>query len=362
MSFGKRDRDGWKAAQDDVEGIQEMLMDEENTSVRTILEQIRRSKLLTESLAPVQQDLWHRLYEAYKLGGVDLIRINFQLSGMEMEDLLDLLYVANELAVYSEGGEYEEFGEALFAFLKTNSCFRMDALLSEYFGKYPSKIEPRLIRLVKSEEMVRSRLDDLLEMETDYLTQAVMGKGVIRLLEMEEEDGCDERNRPIYIDEEDALRYLQRLMQDETILDNSFIELIKKVRNSPIMFVLIDKIIQWLENPTNRNNYIGGFGSIGAAVVRKLSAAGLIFTINSQAESLVDERLLALLRMKSLSQISDAALMELLMEKDETSEKGDSRFEERSNLRKSIRGRKEFRPRLMKLGIIGIFQRMSFPA
>lgn len=362
MPFGKRDPDGWRETQNDLQGIKESLVNEENVLVRTALEQLRQNKLLTESLVPAQQDLWYRLFEAYKLGGVDLIRVNFQLSGMEIEDLLDLLYVANELIVYGEAPEYEQFEEGLLEFLQSKSGQRMDALLAEYFERYPSNADPQLIRLIDGEELVRSRLYDMLDIEADYLTQAVMSEGVIKLLEMEEADST-EKDKMIYIDEEDALKFLQRLMQDETILNDDFVELINKVQNAPTMFVLMDKIIDWLKSPLNANHYLGGFDSIGAAVVRKLASPGLVFTINSQSESLADERLLALVRMKSLAPISDAALMELLMEKDLPGAKNDATTQKkRSDFRQLIKSKKDFRPRLMELGIIGMFEQVSFPA
>ena len=355
MSFGRRNRDEWIATQDDLVVVEELLEVEESVGVRIALEEIRQNKLLNETLAPVQKDLWDRLLNAYKLGGADLIRINFQLSGMEVEDLFDLLHVANELAVFDEGGEYEGFGDALFAFLQTQSSHQMDALLAEYFESIPSIAEPQLIRLVSNEVLIKSRLDDLLQMEMDCLTQAIISEGVLTLLAMEAEDS-DDAYPMIYIDEQEALEYLRILMLDETILYNGFVKLIEKINDGPIMLTLMDQIIQLLKNPINSGNYVGGFDSIGAAVVEQLNLPGLISVVNSQSESLLDERLLALSKMKSLCQISDAALVQLLLDKDDVRYKADSRSEKRDSLRQTILANKDFRKRLMKFGIIGMFQ------
>jgi hypothetical protein len=365
MSFGRRDVESWRDVQVELNDINWTLEEEDNASVKAAFELGCRRKLLTRSLVPEQQVLWEKLFNAHKLGGVDLIGLNVRLSGIEMGDLLDFLYVAGELINYDKSGEYECFFEGLFEYLQNQSSEKMDTLLTEYLGNYPSiypsNVEPQLIQLIKSEELIRARLKDLLEFEYDCLTQAVIGEGVIRLLEKEEEDSTKKKKK-IYIGKDDALKYLQRLMQDGSILDDSFVNLINRVKGDTIMFALMDKIISLLNDPINADNYVSGFDSVGAAVVRKLSKDGLVTVINSNVECLRDERLLALSRMASLSQISSDALMELLMERDDVQNNNDFDCQKRIELRRAIKNEKAFFPKLINLGIVGIFQEPDLQA
>ncbi len=360
MAFGKRNSAEWQATLADIGRIDDAIEKAGDGRVELALAQVRQQKLLADMLAPVQQDLWDDLVEANKVGGIELVGLNFKFSGLEMTDLLDLLYVVVELNAFGATPENEEFEEALLGFLATKSGPVMDVLLANYFNAHPNSVEPKLMRLVTDETLIRSRLSEVLKMEYDKKTQSLVAEATLQLLKLDKIHTKEQRQKITCLHHTEIKPLLKRLMQDETILDKRFIHLVRMVNHAPTMFELMRKIIGWLENPEFQARYVSGFDSVGSTVVRKLENNALIFTINSISKHLVDERLLALYRIKSLTRISDDALVDLLMERRDAVGKRGFVHEQRDRLRKSIIRNREFRPRLMKLGIIGMFPEPTF--
>jgi len=359
MSFGRRDPETWSVVNEEVDLLENQIVETEDTSVRSALEKMRRDKLLTKALTEDQQKLWHRLFTAYKFGESDLMRINFQLSEMEMEDLLDICFVASQMSSYGGSEEMLEFYDSLFEFLQTFTGPNLDQVLVDYFQGYPSAPEPELIQLVDGAPLLKYRLDQLLEMKYDCLTQSVITEGVTRLLDLEEEDSSSS-NYVRYISEAEANRYIRRLMMNESILDQEMIRLIDKAPRSELMAKLMRKIAKLVKLKIHRGYYKPGFDSVGSAVVRRLPLEALAPTANIEDDLLIYERLLALKQMHTLNGISDETLVTLLMEREVGLKESAESAKERKKIVKEIKARKNHSQRLIDLGLIRMFEAQSY--
>lgn len=350
--FGKRDPEAWKAMVQQVDVFDREIDIEESPEVRVAIATVR-NEVIIAALPPVQHDLWQSLSNAYRVGDLEIMQIAFKNSGADLTDLLDLLYVADQLSAEDAPGvlEYRRFCEELFELIYRYRGARLDNYLANLFGVEFQSVDRYLLRLAENEQLVRGRLDEYEDLWkknrknsntgkkklTEYDFQPIVTAGIEKLIDLEAGFSTQEA--------EDYLLFLHEI---DLGFDKINLQLVESASDVRFLFNLMESLVKELK-AGGWITYTSGFDTVIAKMVGKMHARGLIYLVNQRIPGLYNERLLALSLLQETSKVSDETVMELMLDHDENQAK--SLRETQQQLRREILKKRSLGPRVHSLGL-----------
>lgn len=315
--FGKRAPEEWQEMVRQLDELDQQTELEDSPEVRATVA-IVRNEILFSSLPPIQMDLWNSLHGAYRVGGLELMQIAFKNSSCNLADLLDLLYIADQLCNSSltVSANDHDFREAVFDLLYRYRGARLDNQLANLFGADFQPIDSFLLRLAENEQLVRGRLDDYHDFwlknnkeprkRSAVEFQPIVAAALEKLVDLEASFD------PV----KEAPDYLFFMHEIGLSFDRINLELIEAVRDLRFLYNFLQCLIENLKSPSVAATYISGFDTVIAKLVSKMHSRGLVYMANLRLPVVYNERLLALSNLDDANQVSDEAVMELMLDRD----------------------------------------------
>ena len=319
--------------------VDKKLTRKDGLDVRMAMEVVR-TEVILQSLPRIQFDLWNDLLAASKFGNFTLVQQVYENSDAGLADLVDLLYVADQLAFNNPAVTLENaaFFQVIYELLGQYKGVQLDEVIGGCFGTKFSSVERYLLYLCQSPKLIKSRLNSYALIRSSSPNKTSK-KGQIAVLR--DWQGAvslamiNLKKLRAGFTEEEAVAYLLLLENLKMEFDQTNIPLIASLKHGNFVGTMLESLIDKLKKGVGWKDHLSGFNSVMAAYVRKAPERSLKKVVNSGLEEIFDERLLALSMLCSVEGIENQFLMELVLDADKTEHSDADRL--RSKLKQKIR-------------------------
>lgn len=339
--FGQRTPDVWRHMEKEVQKIDRKIDVDDDLPVRMAMETVRSGVLLS-SMPMIQKDVWDNLFEVAKYENVELMRRAFNKSGLNKQDLLDFVYIADQLAFRSPviTKEYRSFFRMLARMAEEYRGVQLDEVIKNCFGAseltVPFKpVDRHLIALINEPFLIKERLEYYAH--SNALPASARARAA-RKYELRQAvnvgmEKLDEVATKFTPEESEMLIILLREL--DLYFEQYNVPLIESAWDKFFLSTHLQYLLDVMDGQEDRAAEASGNNGVISALIPKVNQTSLIDLVNSFFHRLYDERLKALSYVKDAGRVEDRAVLELMLDSDRKIQQ--ELKEERQKVRDEIR-------------------------